>query len=53
MVPQKPPSNGTLLKDFNLYAHGPGQSASTQLFYAPLSSSIASQAQSIANSISP
>jgi phosphate transport system substrate-binding protein len=53
MVPQKPPSNGTLLKDFILYALGPGQSASTQLFYAPLSSSIVSSAQSIANSISP
>ena len=52
MAPQKPPASGTLLKDFILYAIGPGQQTATQLFYAPLPSSVASQAQTIANSIS-
>ncbi len=51
MVPQKPPASGTLLKDFILYAIGPGQQSSTQLFYAPLPSGVANQAQTIANSI--
>jgi phosphate transport system substrate-binding protein len=52
MVPQKPPSQGTLLKDFILYALGQGQQSATQLFYAPLPSSVAQQSQNIANSIS-
>ncbi|HEX6476127.1 MAG TPA: phosphate ABC transporter substrate-binding protein PstS [Acidimicrobiales bacterium] len=52
LVPQKPSSNGTLLKDFILYALGPGQQSANQLFYAPLPSSVAQQSQTIANSIS-
>jgi phosphate transport system substrate-binding protein len=52
MVPQKPPSNGALLKDFVLYAIGPGQQSANQLFYAPLPPSVASQSQTIAASIS-
>jgi phosphate transport system substrate-binding protein len=52
LVPQHPPSQAALLKDFILYAIGPGQQAATQLFYAPLPSSVANQSQTIANSIS-
>jgi phosphate transport system substrate-binding protein len=52
LVPQKSPSNGILLKDFILYALGPGQQSATQLFYAPLPSSVVSTGQSIANMMS-
>ncbi len=54
LVPMKSPSAqvGTLLKDFILYAAGPGQGVANQLFYAPLPSNVASQAQTMASGLS-
>jgi phosphate transport system substrate-binding protein len=53
IVPQKPadPTKAKLLKAFVLYALGPGQQAADGLFYAPLPSSLLSQAKTVAESI--
>jgi phosphate transport system substrate-binding protein len=53
IVPQKPadPAKGKLLKDFILYALGPGQQSSAGLYYAPLPTSLADQATTAAQSI--
>jgi phosphate transport system substrate-binding protein len=54
LLPMKSPSAavGTLLKDFVLYALGPGQQSANQLFYAPLPPSVASTSQTLAAGLS-
>jgi phosphate transport system substrate-binding protein len=54
LVPTKSsnPAVGTLLKDFVLYAIGPGQASATKLFYAPLPPNVVSQSQTEAAGIS-
>jgi phosphate transport system substrate-binding protein len=53
IVPQKPadPAKGKLLKDFILYALGPGQQSASGLYYAPLPASLITQATTAAQSI--
>ena len=53
IVPQKPadPAKAKLLKSFILYALDAGQQSAVSLYYAPLPSSLASQAKTAAESI--
>jgi phosphate transport system substrate-binding protein len=48
---QKDPGKGKLLKDFLLYAVGPGQASAEGLYYAPLPSSLQDKAKAAVNSI--
>jgi phosphate transport system substrate-binding protein len=54
LVPTKSPNAqvGTLLKDFVLYAVGPGQSSASKLYYAPLPANVASQSMTAASGLS-
>jgi phosphate transport system substrate-binding protein len=53
IVPSKPAdaTKGRVLKDFILYALGPGQASADSLFYAPLPASLLTQAVASAQSI--
>ena len=53
ILPQKPAdaAKGKLIKDFILYALGPGQSSAEGLDYAPMPTSVLEQAKTAANAI--